>query len=59
MPTPTKPKRKSKGKRHPLTAESLEQIAENLMERGHTFITSADLAGMFKNEAVRVRKILR
>jgi hypothetical protein len=62
-----KAKRKSKGKRHPVQAESFAQIAEALANFSDDVITptldnKALLAGIsriFNNEFLRVRKILR
>ena len=62
-----KAKRKSKGKQHPLRAESLAQIGDALGNFSDDVITPtldnkallAGIARIFNNEFLRVRKILR
>lgn len=56
--TPPSRKRKSKGKQHPLHAESLDRIAEDLMA-GRTYPSSGEIAQLFRREANRVRSIVR
>lgn len=55
-----KPKRKSKGKRHPVYAESLDNIADTLALEGEDIpVTRLELITIFRDEAARVRSILR
>ena len=59
MPTKSvaKPKRKSKGKRHGLHAQSLEKLADALDDS--TYPALLELAHIFRVEANRIRGILR
>lgn len=60
MPTTDKPKkRKSKGKRHLLHAESLERLADAVDTRGGYYITCRTFARMLRAEAKRVKTIVR
>lgn len=60
MPTKPKPKtkRKSKGKRHPLFAETLDKLADKL-ESNYSLLSGHHLSHMLREEAKRVRGILR
>lgn len=51
-------RRQSKGKQHPLHAESLDKIADDL-DAGAIYPTAGVIANMFRDEAKRVRSILR
>lgn len=57
----TKPKRKSKGKQHPLRAESLERMAQDLQEQStcNFPLYKEDIVRLFQVEAKRIRGILR
>lgn len=61
MPKVTVTKHKSKGKQHPLHAESLEHMARELFSNPAypAYITKFDVARLFKGEAERIRTILR
>jgi hypothetical protein len=59
MATQIKPKKqKSKGKQHPVHAESFDKIAAAL-DASRTYPSAQELAQIFRREAVRVRAILR
>lgn len=55
------PKRKSKGKRHVLHAESLEHMARelDLNRSSGAYITAFELSRILRGEVKRVRSILR
>jgi len=62
MPLKPKTKRKkSKDKQHPLHAESLDRMTDDLKTLGCSNypIYRDDIVRIFRNEAQRVRKILR
>ena len=48
----TQPKRKSKGKRHPVYARSLDKIADSITQ-------GVGVASALRLEAQRIRKIVR
>lgn len=52
-------KRKSKGKRHTVHAESLDRMANELGEHDVGFVVRGELAQLFRSEAQRLRSILR
>jgi hypothetical protein len=60
MPTKPKPKtkRKSKGKRHPLFAETLDNLADKL-QSNYALLSGHQLSELLRDEMKRVRGILR
>lgn len=53
-------KRRSKGKQHPLHAESLEHMARELeLNRSGAYPTAIEIAKVFRGEAKRIRSIVR
>jgi hypothetical protein len=56
--TKSKYTRGSKGKRHPLFAETLDQLADKL-ESNYELISGNALSRLFRDEVKRVRGILR
>ena len=49
---------KSKGKRHPLFAETLDQLSDKL-ESNYSLVSGHELSRIFRDEVKRVRGILR
>jgi len=54
-----KPKRKSKGKRHPVHAETLDLLADALSLSQEGLIGRQEMIKVLRDEADRVRTILR
>jgi hypothetical protein len=59
MSDTAKPKRKSKGKQHPVHSESLFNIAHDIKNLTSRDFSPDALATIFTKEGLRVQKIIR